>query len=263
MVNISDLANKKAGQNSNGDRTTGIDVDDFLSKCITFMRNGGPADDAGAQHQRRRHAQDRDNSDDEDVDDGGTEAMDWELLGRHACYPYNLRPPVPTFLLGPLSVQKKQRSQTQRRARQRKENAGREARPEALTREDIDQSNENGLTAICTRIRTHLQKLYRQSEVKLRRAGITSFADLETDKGRKILRDLRITSTGGPSLFEYVVNPHSFGQTVENLFYVSFLIKEGSCGVEPDQDDLPSLGKLHFPPTRRKYGLTMPSDSKQ
>ena len=243
MVNISDLANKKAGQNSNGDRTTGIDVDDFLSKCIAFMRNGGPAEDAATQPRRRGQPQNRDDSDDEDPDAEGMVAMDWELLGRHACYPSNSRPPVPSFLLGPLSVQKKQRTQTQRRVRQGREAGGREARPEALTREDIDQSNQNGLTEICRRIQTHLRKRFKESEVRLGQAGITSGEQLETERGKKIMRDLRTTITGGPNLFDYVINPHSFGQTVENLFYVSFLIKEGSCGVEPDQDGMPSLGQ--------------------
>jgi hypothetical protein len=206
------------------------------------MRNGGPADDAATQSRRRRRSRQDDDSDVDDEDDVSAVAMDWELLGRHACYPYNSRPPVPTFLLGPLSVQKKQRTQTQRRARQGNENVGREARPEALTREDIHQSNENGLTAICARIHHTLKTRYADAERKLPQNGITSYEDLETDRGKKVLRELRTTNTGGPNLFDFVINPRSFGQTVENLFYVSFLIKEGTCGILPDQDGMPSLG---------------------
>ena len=45
------------------------------------------------------------------------------------------------------------------------------------------------------------------------------------------------------SLFDFVVNPTSFGQTVENLFYISFLIREGNAKVLADDYGLPLLGK--------------------
>ena len=31
--------------------------------------------------------------------------------------------------------------------------------------------------------------------------------------------------------FEFVINPQCFGTSVENMFHVSFLIKEGKCGI--------------------------------
>lgn len=34
----------------------------------------------------------------------------------------------------------------------------------------------------------------------------------------------------------FIINPDSFSQTVENLFYFSFLIKEGIAAVEMDDD---------------------------
>jgi len=246
LVNVSDLAYKKTQQLVLGDTSTGVDVDEFLSKCITFMRNAGAAsarDEDAPSSSRRRRTRARADSDDEDEDEddvaGG--ALDWEALGRHTCFPYNARPPVPSFLLGPLSVEKKQRTQTQRRARQAKDTAGREARPEALTKDDLQQSDENGLTAICNRIKKHLDQHVYRAEQSLQRAGFTE-DDLGTDRMKTMLKRCRVTTTGGPSLFDYVVNPQSFGQTVENLFYVSFLIKEGAVGVQPDEEGLPTLG---------------------
>jgi hypothetical protein len=246
LVNVSDLANKKTAQLVLGDSSTGIDVDEFISKCITFMRNGGPLgrdeDDIAPSTARSRRTRPRNDSDDEEEEDDFIgEALDWEVLGRDACFPHNARPCVPSFLLGPLSVQKKQRTQTQRRARQSKDTSGREARPENLTRAELTQSDENGLTAICTRIRKHLAKHIKDAESALRDNGITAMEDLQTARGRRLMSEFRIADTGGVSLFDYVLNPRSFGQTVENLFYVSFLIKEGSVGVWPDSDGLPTL----------------------
>jgi len=222
-----------------------VDVDEFLSKCITYMRNGGPVeDDEGSAPARRQRNQNRQESDEESEDDPAGEALDWEMLGRHACIPYNMRPPVPSFLLGPLSVQKKQRTQTQRRARQTRE-AGREARPENLTSNDLNLSNENDLKAVCGRLHDDLLKHCERADAALSRAGITTRDQLKSDKGRSVLRKNRLSTTGGPNLLEYALDPQDFGQTVENLFRISFLIKEGKFGVENDDDGLPTLCKLN------------------
>lgn len=45
-------------------------------------------------------------------------------------------------------------------------------------------------------------------------------------------------------MLEYALDPQDFGQTVENLFRISFLIKEGKFGVQNDDDGLPTLCKL-------------------
>jgi len=38
------------------------------------------------------------------------------------------------------------------------------------------------------------------------------------------------------NLFRFITNPNSFGQSVENLFYLSFLVREGTCAMEFDED---------------------------
>jgi hypothetical protein len=245
LVNVSDLAYRKANQLVLGDSSTGIDVDEFLSKCLSYMRNGGHVenDDGAAAARRQRNRNSNHESDEESEYDDAGAPLDWELLGRHACIPYNSRPPVSSFLLGPLSVQKKQRTQTQRRARQTRE-TGREARPENLTSNDINQSSENDLKAVCSRLHASLDKHCKRAEQLLERAGFTEIEQLRSERGKAVLKKNRITATGGPNLLEYALDPLDFGQTVENLFRISFLIKEGTCGVEPDEDGLPTLCKL-------------------
>lgn len=224
-------------------------MDEFLSKCISFMRNGDVSrEDEDATSRQRRQTRARDDSDDEDEDDPIGAPLDWELLGRHACFPSNSRPPVPSFLLGPLSVQKKQRTQTQRRARADNA-ASKESRPQALTREELDTSDDKSLTAICNKLHSHLKRLCADGGRALRQAGIDCEEKLRTPEGQAVLNEYNITVQGGPNLFKYAINPHSFGQTVENLFYVSFLIKEGTCGIYYDDDGMPSIGTLLIQPS--------------
>ena len=237
LVHLSAVAKKKATDLNLGDHSTGIDVDEFFSKCITYMRNSGPLarDDARPTQNRRRTTRG-----DED-DDVAEEALDLEYLGRHACFPHNSRPPTGSFLLGPLSVEKRQRMQTQRRARQEKDTTTREARPEALTRSDLNQGDEKGLVTICNGIHKQLKKHCAQVSQTLESAGFTSVEQLHTREGQSMMKKHRIADTGGVSLFDFVLNPRSFGQTIENLFYVSFLIKEGSFGIQNDSRDLPTI----------------------
>ncbi|KFY21582.1 hypothetical protein V493_07292 [Pseudogymnoascus sp. VKM F-4281 (FW-2241)] len=66
---------------------------------------------------------------------------------------------------------------------------------------------------------------------------------------KQLMRKHGLNADGGMDLFRFVINPRSFGQTVENMFYVSFLIRDGKAAITVDEDGLPFLGEAE--PLRR------------
>ncbi|KAI1154054.1 hypothetical protein F4825DRAFT_412892 [Nemania diffusa] len=242
LVAAADASYRRAARLANGNVAQGIDVDEFVSKCISYMRLGaGIAEDdapelTSTQQQRRRPA--RGNAADSDDDEIGDEGdmMNWEHLGRFACIPNVRRPAVPGFLLGPLSVEKKVRKIVKRSA-PFKADALRETRPEVLNAEDVQRAEKNDLTAICAKILRRLQEVQDEAQTKVE-AAYNSQSEAEVEE---LMNKYGLRTTGGIDLLKFVVNPKSFGQTVENLFYISFLIRDGAVEVEFDDHGLPSL----------------------
>ena len=46
-----------------------------------------------------------------------------------------------------------------------------------------------------------------------------------------------LEATGGVNLFKFIINPNDFAQSVENLFYLSFLIRDGSCSLDVESGE--------------------------
>jgi len=233
-VSTADLSAKRTTQLTLGDSTTGIDVDDFVGKCISFMRRA-PADGVSS---RRRGQDDSDEEGGEGFDEG--DAFNWEWLGRQACFPNNVRPPVPGFLLGPLSVQKRVRKATQRRERLQRKDPNDAVRPEEMKAQDFEKSDNSNLTTLCRNIRELLVK----TMVNGQAAALSEMTeDISDEDARALLARHNIADDEGVPFFRFVVNPKSFGQTVENLFYVSFLIRDGTVGFGNDSNMMPTLRK--------------------
>ncbi|KAG1837642.1 Non-structural maintenance of chromosome element 4, partial [Suillus subalutaceus] len=55
---------------------------------------------------------------------------------------------------------------------------------------------------------------------------------------------------GQINLFRLVINPSSFGQSVENIYYLTFLIHDGICGLDYTDDQEPVI----FPVQRSQNG---------
>lgn len=238
LVNASDLAGKKLN-NALGSYSAGIDLDQFVSKCIYFMKSGGYT--AGQEDAPAMPVGDDDDDDDPD-------GLDWALLGRRACFPCNKRPPTASFLLGPLSVQKRIRTATQRKARSQRQPVGPATRPQEIKEGDIQQNENNNLSNLVKGIRKRLIEHTKQGAdfVENELSEIPE-SDLDDDVQAAALRRHRMAMTpdGEPAvnLLDFAINPHDFGQTVENLFYISFLVREGNAKIIKDDDGLPLLSK--------------------
>ena len=187
----------------------------------------------------------------EDEEDDTGDGLDWALFGRRACFPGNKRPPTSSFLLGPLSVQKKVRI-TQRRATQRRAPAGPATRPQEIREGDITQSENSNLTHLVKGIRSRLETHLEAAAD----AAVTEIDELIEEVGEDAVTDEdeaaafarhRVAKTpdqeAAVHLFDFAINPRDFGQTVENLFYISFLVREGNAQIVKDEDGLPLLGE--------------------
>ena len=190
--------------------------------------------------QRRRTGIGRSQVDPNDSDEDQGDAMNWDWLGRAACFCSNSRPPVPGFLLGPLSVQKRIRQQPTRRARERIDPT-RAVAPQTLEEKDLDRQETSNLTTMCAEINRLLARTQNQGQDAVNRL-LSQLPEHPTDElVQEVMAKNNVADDGGIPLFQFCLNPKSFGQSVENLFYVSFLVRDGMVGVSVDSRGLPTL----------------------
>lgn len=237
LVQAADLSYKKTVALTSGDNAQGVDIEEFIAKLKQFMRQGNGGENAT----QRRRANNVEEEDDEDIDG---DMLDWEYLGRHACIKHTLRPSVPGFILGPLSLEKRAKRAVVRRAALKHKNM-RETRPEVLQADDIEKDDEKMVTRLCGKITDIFMAYTETSRDAIEEAYDEDLPLLEQDK---LLDKYGISrGDGGVSLFKFVINPKSFGQTVENMFYISFLIRDGELGITFDERGLPYLGTFLIP----------------
>src|ERR1700760_800103 len=139
LLDTRELSSKKIANQAFGSGSLGVDVDLFVSRCITIMRLGG---DIGSEESPSTSTEANRSGtrattivDDEEEDMDAGDPLAWDVLGRRAAFLCNRRPTAPSFLLGPLAVEKRARN-TQRMARSQRETAAAVSRPEELQAED-------------------------------------------------------------------------------------------------------------------------------
>ncbi|KAL7271069.1 hypothetical protein RUND412_006200 [Rhizina undulata] len=194
LVAAADLTVQKATRLEFGNVTARIDVDEFVGKSITFMRNNG---------QKERHS----NEEQARLD---VNSLNWARLGK-AAFKENKRPAACDFLLGPLSIIKMNRVTKPRRAPLEK-NWNKVIRPKESSGTDVHRTENKTIKLV--------KMLY----------GIVKHYWMENPEAE----------AHGLNLFKFVMNPQSFGQTVENIFYLSFLVKDGHIALSI-KDDIPIL----------------------
>ncbi|KAH8886678.1 Nse4-domain-containing protein [Thozetella sp. PMI_491] len=253
LVTAADLSTKRVQKLLTGGVANGIDVDEFASKVITFMLRGeGIEDDealelSSTQRWRRQGRDTRGRDEDEDDEDGDDmrdegDMFNWAHYGRYACIPSIRRPALSGFLLGPLSVSKKTRKIAARSAPLRIDNLE-EVRPEILDVNKLKRDKEDDLVTTARHIHRLLKALQEEAQESAEKDidEIEQHRELDEQEMDAIMEKYALRNTGGIDLIKFVVNPHSFGQTVENIFYVSFLIREGTAKLEYDKHGLPTL----------------------
>ncbi|CAK7274842.1 hypothetical protein SEPCBS119000_006379, partial [Sporothrix epigloea] len=179
------------------------------------------------------------------------EPLDWEHFGQYACLPRSRRPAFARFMprMPPPDDDDKARVQRKRTAALRLAEL-REVRPQVLQADELaaTKKSDNILTTLATDILQQLRRaVARGSELvrRIQESGLGGSND-ETDESRdesvrQLLAQIGIHSNGGVDLIRFAVNPLSFSQTVENLFYISFLVRDGRAGLTYDRTGLPSI----------------------
>lgn len=250
LTAVSDLTYKKSQKAARGEGYgQGIDADDFVSKCISFMRQGGAPTAAPTSTQRVRRRGGRADEDDDDEDEDIGDALNWQWFGFQACFPVNSRPPTPAFLLGPLSVQKRVRAPRVRKERSQRQGPVETTRPEELKAADLERNEKSNLTSICTNLHMHMKKTTEKAKVRVDEELQTMFnRPPSEEEGFELLAKYNICDDEGLDLIKFALHPTSFGQTVENLFYISFLIKDNHVGLKIDSKGRPSMRKLSLAP---------------
>jgi hypothetical protein len=113
-------------------------------------------------------------------------------------------------------------------------------KPQDLQQQDLGQQDSVNLTTTCTSINKLLAETQQEREMEAERK-LENIENPTEDQVQQVFDECGIADDGGIPLFAFCIDPDSFGQSVENLFYVSFLVRDGSVGVSTDSRQLPTL----------------------
>jgi hypothetical protein len=153
----------------------------------------------------------------------GSSCFDWRTLGAECGICFNALPERVSFLAGPLDAQLTE--PTEKKARVVRQRAvaekGEEVKPESVKEGDKQKKDVDQLSVLLKQMKKKLKDRCTETydTNKERAAGDEAAEKLVQDTGMEI------------DGVQYLFNPDSFTQTVENIFHYSFLIKKGEAAI--------------------------------
>lgn len=132
-------------------------------------------------------------------------------IGKLAYVHLNVAPAM-DFMMGPIALEKKVTA-TRRAGQRLRINEATDVNPETLGADDMKQTEEK-TSKLITEIFRNVCDVYQRN-------------------GRVPI-----------SLFRLIINPKSFSQSVENMFYTSFLVRDGRLALNLDSNGLPIVEPL-------------------
>ncbi|KAJ3754682.1 Nse4 C-terminal-domain-containing protein, partial [Lentinula raphanica] len=147
-------------------------------------------------------------SDDELDDSNLVEPLKWERIGKLASRK-SKRVVIAGFMLGPISRQGTRKRKRSGRMKKKPETDLR--RPQEITQKELSE---------------------RPADETMRNVLTVSTHPCQRD-------------VGPTNFFQFIMNPASFAQSVENLFYMSFLFREGRLGLYLGEDNEPIVYDAH------------------
>lgn len=153
-------------------------------------------------------AREDDDDDDEEILRHKLDSLEWNRLGDKCAGAFR-RTPCVDFMLGPLvtEVHPKQRKKTVRK--DDKMDASQKVAPQEISKAE---EQEEATTKEVERIYGILKRITKDGTVPI-------------------------------YLVKFITDPNSFGRTIENMFHLSFLIKDGKARLDTDNDGLPTVCK--------------------
>ncbi|EJF56923.1 hypothetical protein DICSQDRAFT_163640 [Dichomitus squalens LYAD-421 SS1] len=261
LVQISQIGAAKARAMKSG--SGAFDTDDFVARLITYMGGRKPTSSV-----------DLDDDDDEygeAYDGAGGAPLDWERIGRRALGK-SRRVPAMDFmcvlsclLLLLLLSPRRRKFEVVDVDLGLCSGAKRECDVDADADTDtddgayVDPGDRLGPLSIEQKKRTAAKraKLEKNKEDLKKPQEITeddiTRSGNETTKNVAALEHILNKIEGTVNIFKFVINPHDFGQSVENLFYLSFLIRDGKCAFFTDEDTGEPVILLCEQPTQKDY----------